>query len=198
MRNRKPLQSLLLCAVSVCAIFPVKAQDGQGQSPVFRVEVDMVLLQVAVTDNKGNYITGLRPWDFKLYEDGVEQKMATFGEGNEAPRSIADFTPGQNPQQLQIVRPYRGANANPARPQATETAFAEATADRIASLVAGASVFVLFDTSNYMYEGFVYAQDAIADFIRSLDNPDSVALYSYSRDFSRAAPLTSDRHRSRG
>jgi VWFA-related protein len=45
-----------------------------------------------------------------------------------------------------------------------------------------------------MYEGFVYAQDAIADFIRSLDTPDRVALYSYSRDFLRAAPLTSDRN----
>src|SRR3990172_8201681 len=102
MRHRKSLQSLLLCAVLVCAIFPVKAQDGQGQSPVFRVEVDMVLLQVAVTDDKGNYIKGLRPWDFRLYEDGDEQKMATFGEGNEAPRSIADFTPGQNPQPIHI------------------------------------------------------------------------------------------------
>src|SRR3989337_782163 len=112
MRNRKPLQSLLLSAVSVCAICPVKAQDGQGQSPVFRVEVDMVLLKVAVTDNKGNYITGLRPWDFKLYEDGVEQKMATFGEGNATPRSIGEFTPGQNPQPVQIVRPYRGTIAN--------------------------------------------------------------------------------------
>jgi hypothetical protein len=25
----------------------------------------------------------------------------------------------------------------------------------------GASIFILFDTSNYMYRGFVFAQDAI-------------------------------------
>jgi len=193
MRTRKPLQSILLCAVFFCAIFPVKAQDGPSQSPVFRVEVDMVLLQIAVTDSKGNYITGLRPWDFKLYEDGVEQKMATFGEGNETPRSIGEFTPGQNPQPVQIVRPYRGTIANRASQGAPESVFAESTAERIASLVSGASVFILFDTSNYMYEGFVYAQDAIADFVRSLDNPDRVAMYSYSRDFLRAAPLTADR-----
>jgi VWFA-related protein len=54
-------------------------------------------------------------------------------------------------------------------------------------------VFVLFDTSNYMYRGFVFAQDAITEFVRSLETADRIALYSYSRDLSRAALLTSDR-----
>jgi VWFA-related protein len=63
------------------------------------------------------------------------------------------------------------------------------------SAVSGANVFILFDTSNYMYKerGFVYAQDAIADFVRTLDSPYRVAFYSYSRDFYRAASLTTDR-----
>src|SRR5437867_8761696 len=47
--------------------------------------------------------------------------------------------------------------------------------------------------SNYMYRGFVFAQDAIADFVRSLERADKVAFYSYSRDLYRAAALTSDR-----
>ena len=73
----------------------------------------------------------------------------------------------------------------------------ESTGDpqALASLVAGSNVFVLFDTSNYMYRGFVFAQDAIADFIRSLQSADKVAFYSYSRDLSRATPLTADRSR---
>jgi hypothetical protein len=54
-------------------------------------------------------------------------------------------------------------------------------------MMAGANVFILFDTSNYMYRGFVFAQDAIAEFVRSLDGPDRVAFYSYSRDLSRGA-----------
>jgi VWFA-related protein len=58
---------------------------------------------------------------------------------------------------------------------------------------AGANVFILFDTSNYMYRGFVFAQDAIADFIRSLEGVSQVALYSYSRDLSRVTTLTPDR-----
>jgi len=59
----------------------------------------------------------------------------------------------------------------------------------------GANVFVLFDTSNYMYRGFVFAQDAIADFIRTMPEASKIAFYSYSRDLSRAATLTSDRFR---
>jgi VWFA-related protein len=59
--------------------------------------------------------------------------------------------------------------------------------------ITGANVFVLFDTSNYMYRGFVFAQDAIADFVRSLGGANKVAFYSYSRDLSRNSILTSDR-----
>src|SRR6266851_4263163 len=57
----------------------------------------------------------------------------------------------------------------------------------------GTNVFVLFDTSNFMYRGFVYAEDAIADFVRGLDRADSVAMYSFSRNLSRASVLTRDR-----
>ena len=55
-------------------------------------------------------------------------------------------------------------------------------------------MFVLFDTSNYMYRGFVYASDAIADFVRGLDRADSVAVYTYSRNLTRAAPLSKERN----
>src|SRR5205807_4966203 len=71
----------------------------------------------------------------------------------------------------------------------TEQGIAEGRSDAFV----GTNVFVLFDTSNYMYRGFVYASDAIADFIRGLDRADSVAVYTYSRNLKRDAPLTKDR-----
>ena len=61
------------------------------------------------------------------------------------------------------------------------------------SRFSGANVFILFDTSNYMYRGFVFAQDAIADFVRSMEGAGKLALYSYSRDLSRVTALTPDR-----
>jgi Ca-activated chloride channel family protein len=58
--------------------------------------------------------------------------------------------------------------------------------------LSGTSIFVLFDTSNGMYKGFSYASDAIAEFVRHLDQADSVAVYSFSRNLSRMATLTKD------
>jgi hypothetical protein len=43
--------------------------------PTFRVKVDMVVLSFQVTDNKGHYINGLKPKDFRILEDGISQKI---------------------------------------------------------------------------------------------------------------------------
>ncbi|HLY62284.1 MAG TPA: VWA domain-containing protein [Terriglobia bacterium] len=157
----------------------IAAQQADPNNTVFHVAVNMVQLEVAVTDSKGNYVTGLRPSDFAIFEDGITEKIATFGEEKEAPQAVTDLAAGKNT--LKAADSYappdpQGLNESPG-------GFPK---------VAGASVFILFDTSNYMYRGFVYAQDAIAEFIRSLDHPDRVAFYSYSRDFSRSALLTSN------
>src|ERR1700736_4424807 len=74
-----------------------------------------------------------------------------------------------------------------------EEASGKPSLDGPADAFAGTNVFVLFDTSNFMYKGFVYAEDAIADFVRGLDKADSVAVYTFSRNLSRAATLTRDR-----
>jgi len=58
------------------------------QSPDLHVVVNMVQLNVAVTDKNGNYITGLRPQDFAIVEDGIAEKVATVAKGNEPARSL--------------------------------------------------------------------------------------------------------------
>ena len=171
-----PVKQTLLCSLLVCG---GSTTQGQKEEPHIRVIVDLVQLNVAVTDNKGNYITGLRPQDFVVSEDGIPQKLATFSEGNEATRRLVEANPPDN----HLSGP---SNNSPQLP-------AQASGQTLGSLVAGASVFILFDTSNYMYRGFVFAQDAIADFVRSLESADKVAFYSYSRNLSRAAALTADR-----
>ena len=188
--TRRILFSLLLFTGAISTGAPhLPAQNNQPDNTVFRITVDMVQLNVAVTNKKGDYVTGLKPWDFEIAEDGIQQKVATFGEGNETPRRLAEFEPGQSTPKL--VQPY--AAQIKGRVKDGKAVFPEDEEDRVASLVSGASVFILFDTSNYMYRGFVYAQDAIAEFVRTLDHPDRVAFYSYSRDFSRAASLSQDR-----
>jgi VWFA-related protein len=163
------------------SFLPLFAHRTSAQVAVdqkIHIVVDLVQLNVAVTDRKGNYVTGLRPEDFEITEDRIPQKLATFGEGNEQVIGLTDTTVSQSVPQ----------NASPRSEGAQRLSESE-----LRSLLAGANVFVLFDTSNYMYRGFVFAQDAIADFVRSLESADKVAFYSYSRDLSRNTLLTFDR-----
>ena len=150
-----------------------------GQQAQFQVSVDLVQLNVAVIDGKGNYVTGLKPNDFLIAEDGIPEKLSFFGEGNGPTYSLIPV--GENSEGKPAVPTYAPAPHK----DASET---------LAAAVAGSNVYILFDTSNYMYRGFVFAQDAIADFVRSLETADKVAFYSYSRDLSRASLLTADRN----
>jgi Ca-activated chloride channel family protein len=145
---------LLLAGVTVVA-----QQQERGRAPVYRIEVDLVLMNVAVTDRGGHYIHRLRPSDFRIFEDGIPQKLSAFSEGGAKPEALA------------------------------------AAAQELPKLVAGSSVFILFDTSNMAYRGFVHAQDAISQFIHGVDPQDSIALYGFSRNLSRACPLTTDRRK---
>ena len=78
---------LFLLCLGVVLSGPAHRATAQEAETKIRVEVDMVQLNVAVMDSKGNYVTGLRPSDFVVTEDGISQKVATFGEGNEATRN---------------------------------------------------------------------------------------------------------------
>ncbi len=160
---------------------PTIAQQGQS-GPRLRVVVNLVQLNVAVTDSRGNYVTDLRPSDFIITEDGISEKIASFEEGNGPTRTLVDMPEEAN------------ADAGDA-PAAQARGPAGDPPQNLNAALAGAGVFILFDTSNYMYRGFVFAQDAISDFIRSLETVDKVAFYSYSRNLSRATPLTADRAR---
>jgi VWFA-related protein len=148
----------------------------EERRPVFRVKVDMVVLTFTVTDSKGRYVTGLRPSDFRILEDGIVERVATFAEGSRPP--------------LQVLE---DGSTRPLLPSARQVEAKPAPIPQADAFV-GTNVFILFDTSNYMYRSFVYASDAIADFVRGLDRADSVAVYTFSRNLSRAAPLTQDRN----
>src|SRR5664279_6045664 len=107
----------------------MRAQDS-GQRPIFRVKVDMVVLSFQVTDNKGHYISGLKPADFRILEDGIPQRIATFGEGAKVPVAVA--TDGSTHPLLEAARDVLPGLDRP-------------------DAFVGTNVFVLFDTSNFMY-----------------------------------------------
>ena len=182
MAKRFFLSTCLILAL-VLAVRP-KTSSAQAPQPEFRVTVNMVQLNIAVTDNKGNYVTGLRPENFEINEDGIRQKIATFGEGDNPARKVEEFASNSS----DVKDPHTDLPADSSNDLPNS-----GTLGSLNSTLAGSNVFVLFDTSNYMYRGFVFAQDAIADFVRSLENVNRVSFYSYSRDLTRSASLTANR-----
>ncbi len=152
---------LLLCLLAIPFSGGGAPAAAQEDSSRIRVSVVLVQLNVAVTDNKGNYIGGLKPEDFIITEDKIPEKTATFEEGNGPTLHLVD-TGSPDGKSLATVA---------GKPPAADTGDTGDTSGPLdaAKRFAGANVFILFDTSNYMYRGFVFAQDAIADFVRSLE-----------------------------
>src|ERR1700761_952871 len=130
---------LILWIVSVVLLSGGAWTVAQDDSSRIRVNVVLVQVNVAVTDRKGNYVSGLRPEDFAITEDKIPESISTFEEGNEG-----------------TIRPatQHGATADK-MVEAGQTDSAQLPAKSI-SQFAGANVFILFDTSNYMYRGFVF------------------------------------------
>src|ERR1700733_12079824 len=83
----------LLTLVPILFSNPGTRMLAQENAPNIRVRVEMVQLNVAVTDNKGNYVTGLRPSDFSIVEDKISKKLASWGEDNEPFYRVADAAP---------------------------------------------------------------------------------------------------------
>ena len=77
----------LLALLLLSQAAPPRARAQQGQQPqpppevvdeddVLRIDTDLVLVEVTVTDAEGKPVRGLRPEDFKLYDDGERREVA--------------------------------------------------------------------------------------------------------------------------
>ena len=84
----------LLAALCInCAV--VVAQDDD----VVRVNTELVVLNVTVTDKAGQYVKGLKASDFKVYEDGVEVQ----------PNMIASFSLQESPYAAVVLLDSSGS-----------------------------------------------------------------------------------------
>ncbi len=70
----------LLCAVLASALlaFPASSQEPVAQGPTIKSQVNLVNLFVTVRDKSKHIATNLTKDDFKVFEDGKEQKIAFF------------------------------------------------------------------------------------------------------------------------
>lgn len=91
MQLRLPLLVAFLLITAVTAF----AQDDD----VVRVNTDLVVLNLTVTDKSGQYVKGLKASDFKVYEDGVEVK----------PELIASFSLQESPYAAVVLLDSSGS-----------------------------------------------------------------------------------------
>ena len=64
-----------------------KKEDLPEGSPSFKVETNVVNVDVAVLDNRGHFIPGIPRGNFRILEDNVPQKITNFSMG-EAPMTV--------------------------------------------------------------------------------------------------------------
>jgi len=86
-----PFVLAVLCFNVIVAL----AQDDD----VVRVNTDLVVLNVTITDKSGQYVKGLKASDFKVYEDGVEVQ----------PNMIADFSLQESPYAAVVLLDSSGS-----------------------------------------------------------------------------------------
>ena len=80
-----------LLTVALCDPTSVHAQEAatrNGSTPVFRGAVDLVSLNVTLTDQHDQLVSGLTASDFAVFEDGVLQDLSFFS-SSRLPMDIA-------------------------------------------------------------------------------------------------------------
>src|SRR5437667_9611491 len=143
--EHKPMETrYLLIFILLLGLLPLSTfrTGAQQDTTRLRVVVNLVQLNVAVTNNTGDYVSGLHPQDFAITEDGIPQNIATFEEGNGPTTRLLDVAADVG----------KNGGHESASPQGSARMH-ESTAETLSSAIAGANVFILFDTSNYMYRG---------------------------------------------
>ena len=91
-RTRRHAAATLTIAVHLlvpgAAQAPASAQPSTArpasaaQGPSFRAGIDVVSLNITVTDPQGHYVTDLQRDDFSVFEDGVKQEVTFFSRTN--------------------------------------------------------------------------------------------------------------------
>ncbi len=90
--KKKPDTAAVQPAEQTGQKIPSKLQKKPGekgeQGPTFRSDILTVSVDVAVLDNRGRFIPGLRKEHFRIYEDGQPQAVTNFATG-ETPITLA-------------------------------------------------------------------------------------------------------------
>src|ERR1051325_2089237 len=76
------LNTLLAFVLTISPLAPTAAQQQQQppkqQGDVVRTDINLVQIDVVVTDKAGKQVTDLKPEDFEVSEDGKKRQITHF------------------------------------------------------------------------------------------------------------------------
>src|SRR5665213_2409696 len=130
----------------------VKAAENAVTLPetTIRVDVRQVLVPVVVTDPEGHHVTGLTQGDFKVFEDGVEQKITAFSVEHSGAPATATAATSTTGSAVVPASPPTGVKASPRR-----------------------TYLILIDTLHASFNNFVSAREALLKLFRQEHSEDS-------------------------
>jgi Ca-activated chloride channel family protein len=193
--------AVLACLLTAALVPATRAQERQqqqrpdptpvelGEDDVLKIDTDLVLVDVSVTDAEGRAVKGLRPEDFKLYEDGDERPVAFLNverrAGAERPVAVVfavDVSGSMTPEEMERLR-------------TAMTAFSEKLSNRPASFA-----LMSFGMNAHVVQGFTSdpkkLERALARLAREANGLSTHAYDAVDdavRLLQRSAPRTLDR-----
>jgi len=152
-------------------------QNQAQQAYTLKIQRNEVLVDVRVYDRKGNPVTDLKPDDFKVYEDGVLQKINSFDLEDIQQLAKAEAENGKAPVINLSSLPRT-------TPQST-----------LKRMVQNHRLIVLFfDLSSLQLDDLMRSLKAAQNFIQTQMTPaDLVAVVTYSSDLRVVQEFTNDR-----
>ena len=181
----------ITCVIALTSVSRPHAQQQTAKPPSFRIRTDVVSVDVVVRDKSGAIVTGLKPEDFDLREDGRPQQIVTF---------TFQQVAGKPPARIETADLLAAAQAKLAADNAhTPTAAQPDTAAPPEAMTseqfAGRRLIVLlFDTSSMQPEDVQRAVDAANKYVStSMTDADLVAVATIGSSLQVLTDFTAQR-----
>jgi VWFA-related protein len=187
LRNLLRLLLLTICCCISSTRFSLpqgnQAKDEpprQREIPTYKVQSNLVVVDVMVRDKKGNLVRDLKKENFTVYEDKVPQQIVTFSMENipvSREESVAESEPKAQPP-----RPIINYAATPPAQRKQE----DVQDKRL--------IILYFDLSSLETEDLIRSVAAAEDFVAKRSTPsDLLAIATYSSTLQLVQDFTNDR-----
>ncbi len=175
MKNSFTFRVAAIALIAAVLVPLLPAQQQSGALYRFRVETDVVLVNVVVRDKSGAIVGGLKKEDFTLFEDGKQQRVASFDFEQTETQAVPQ------PAQAVLVAPRSTPSATAVKP----TDKLEFRDHRI--------IVLFFDLTSMQPEEIERAVQAGQKFVDQQMTPsDMVAVISLASSLQVNQDLTSD------